>query len=58
MRIAFLGMALAIAPAFWIQAARGTADAPAERAAFREFYEEMVEIESSPSAGSCTGSSK
>jgi hypothetical protein len=34
--------------------ARAEAAADAARAAFREIYQEMVEIDSSPSTGSCT----
>lgn len=54
MRIALLVLTLAIVPATWTQSAHGAQDVQAERAAFRELYEEMVEIDSSPSTGSCT----
>jgi acetylornithine deacetylase/succinyl-diaminopimelate desuccinylase-like protein len=54
MRIAFLILALTLASATWIQRAQGAQDTQAARTAFRELYEEMVEIDSSPTTGSCT----
>src|SRR5262245_45012379 len=51
MRIALLLLALATSQ---IALATPAQDAQASRAAFRELYEEMVEIDSSASTGSCT----
>jgi acetylornithine deacetylase/succinyl-diaminopimelate desuccinylase-like protein len=54
MRIASLTLSLAIASAIGIPSAEAAQDTQAARAEFRELYEEMVEIDSSPSTGSCT----
>ena len=45
---------LAASLSLTLSAAALAADADAGRAAFREIYQEMVEIDSSPSTGSCT----
>lgn len=51
MRIQHLAISMVVATAV---ARLAWADTEAERAAFRAIYEEMVEIDSSPTTGSCT----
>src|SRR5687767_14338404 len=45
---------LVLLAAFPLASATAATDPDAERAAFRAIYEEMVEIDSSPTTGSCT----
>jgi acetylornithine deacetylase/succinyl-diaminopimelate desuccinylase-like protein len=52
--IGALAFLLASLPFLHAAAAPGDGNSDAGRAAFREIYEEMVEIDSSPTTGSCT----